>query len=45
VQMKYQLALASAQIMDSFEDGVEAAEGGVAAAAGDGDDEMEVDEE
>jgi hypothetical protein len=45
VQMKYQLALASAQIMDSFEDGVEAAEGGGAAAAGDGDDEMEVDEE
>jgi hypothetical protein len=40
IQMKYQLALASAQVLDSYESGVAAA-----AAAGDGDDEMEVDEE
>jgi hypothetical protein len=38
IQMKYQLALASAQVLDSFEEGV------AAAAADDDDDEMEVDE-
>ena len=40
-QMKYQLAFASAQVLDSYESGVAAA----AAAAGDNDNEMEVDEE